>query len=214
MKQKQIILKLIVITIFCHTVNHARAQQSKVDSIIILIQKSKIEKGLDTLTFSTARGLITNAVLTDKNINQIENAAEVLKNGTDEDLCYLVKNSILGSLTTSDKSKAIDYGRWNLERLERSKTPHSKLLRISFLTNLRLPYRNSSRLPEGFKFYTESLNRYKKNNDTAFIATCYYVLGGFYRTTGLLDLAIYNMKKSVSFLDTSKTAVKSFFNLQ
>ena len=43
----------------------------------------------------------------------------------------------------------------NLEKLQSSKTPHSKLLRISFLTELRLPYRNSGRLPEGFQFYTE-----------------------------------------------------------
>ncbi len=214
MNQKQMILRSIVVALFCIIANHSTAQQSNVDSIITLIQKSKTEKGLDTLAFNSARGLITNTVLTDIHINQIENAAEILKNRTDEDLCYVIKVSILGSLTTSDKNKAIDYGRLNLEKLEKSKTPHSKLLRISFLTELRLPYRNSGRLPEGFQFYTETLNRYKKNTDSSFISTCYYVLGGFYRTTGLMDLAIYNMKKSVSYLDTSKTAEKSFFNLQ
>ncbi|MDP3442643.1 MAG: hypothetical protein Q8T08_07235, partial [Ignavibacteria bacterium] len=170
-------------------------------------------KGLDTLTYNSARELITTTSLNDNNIGQIEKAAEVFKNGTDEDLYYMIKMNILTSLNTSDKSKAIDYGRFQLKELESSKTPHSKLIRISFLTELRLPYRNSDRLPEGFQFYAENLNRYKKNNDSAFIATCYYVLGGFYRTTGLMDLAIYNMKKSVSYLDTIQTAEKNFFNL-
>jgi len=213
MKQKHILAKWIVGLLVCLQVFSARAQQNKVDSIIHLLQKSKKGNGLDTLSFIAARDLIKNTVLTADDISRIENSAEVLKKGNDEDLYYIIKYNILGSLTTTDYSKAIDYGRMNLEKLESSKTPRSRSLKIGFLTELRLPYRNSSRLPEGFQFYSERLNRYKKENDTAFIAPCYYVLGGFYRTTGLMDLAIYNMKKSVSYLDSGKASEPSFFGL-
>ena len=213
MKQKQIIAKLIVGILFCIPVNSAWAQQSKVDSIVHLLQKSKTDKGLDTLTFNDARELIRNTVLTDFNISQIENSAEVLKNGTDKDLFYIIKYTILSSLNKSDNSRAIDYGRENLEKLESSKTPRSQVLGIGFLFELRQPYRNSNRLPEGFQFYTERLNRYKKDKDTAFIAPCYGILSSFYRTTGLMDLAIYNMKKSVSYLDSGKATEPSFFGV-
>ena len=183
--------------------DHANAQQSRVDSVIILLKKSKTEKGLDNTTFNAARKLINSAVLTNAHINEIEKTAELFKNGTDEDLCYVVKYSILISLSTSDKFIAIDYGRKNLEELENSKTPLHKNLRTSFLGQLRLPYRNSSKLSEGLKFFTERLSMYKKNIDSTGIARCYFVLAGFYSTIGLYEPAIYNIKKSISYIDSS-----------
>jgi signal transduction histidine kinase len=179
------------------------AQQSRVDSIISLLSKSKTVKGLDTPMFNSARKLISTAVLTDAHITQIEKTAEIFKNRTDEDLAYVLKTNILASLSASDKIKAIDYGKLNLEKLETSKTPHAKILHISFLVELRLPYRTSSKLSEGFTFFAEKLNSYKKNNDSSGIGTCYYVLAGFYRNIGLYEPAIYNIKKSISYIDSS-----------
>ncbi len=45
------------------------------------------------------------------------------------------------------------------------------------------------------------MKKYKLNNDSTGLTDCCYVLGSFYRTTGLLDQAIYNMKKSVSYIN-------------
>jgi len=197
------ISKLIVATLFflcCYTVN---AQKTSVDPIIALLTKSKTENGLDTVSFIAARQLISRATLSDANISAIEKTAGLFKKGADEDLSYVVKYSIFGSLIISDKNKAIEYGLKNLEELETSKTPMQRKLRTIFLGELRLPYRNSSRLPEGLKFFTERLGMYKKNNDSLGIARCYYVLGGFYRTIGLHEPAIYNMKKSISYIDSS-----------
>ena len=203
MYHNQIRMKLITAALFFSIVNSTNAQQSRVDSINTQLKKSKTEKGLDTATFNTARDLIRSATLTDAHISDIEKTAELFKNGMDEDVCYVVKYSIFSSLIISDKNKAIEYGRKNLEELENSKTPWHKQLRTAFLGELRLPYRNSSRLPEGLKYFTERLSRYKKDNDSLGIARCYYVLGGFYRTIGLYEPAIYNMKKSISYIDSS-----------
>jgi signal transduction histidine kinase len=179
------------------------AQQSRVDSIVSLLGKSKTTKGLDTAMFNSARNLISTAVLTDAHIAQIEKAAEIFKNGTNEEISYVLKTNILTSLSASDQIKAIDYGKTNLEKLETSNTPHAKILRTKFLVELRQPYRTSSKLSEGFAFFTEKLNSYKKNNDSSGINTCYYVLSGFYRTIGLYEQAIYNIKKSISYTDSS-----------
>jgi signal transduction histidine kinase len=191
------ILLLVLLPLF------TTAQQSRVDSIVSLLNKSKTPKGLDTAMLNSASKLLRTVVLTDAYITQIEKAAEIFKNGTDEDLCYVIKNSIFSILSASDQIKAIDYGKTNLEKLETSNTPHAKILRTKFLVELRQPYRTSSKLSEGFAFFTEKLNSYKKNNDSSGINTCYYVLSGFYRTIGLYEQAIYNIKKSISYTDSS-----------
>ena len=180
-----------------------QAQQSRVDSAINLLNKSNTVKGLDTLSFISALELINTANLTDSNINQIEKAALQFKKAKNEDLNYYINASILRSLSTTNKFKAIDYGHQNLKQLESSATPQSKVLYRYFLTLLRVPYRTSSKLAEGFPFYTKQLNQFKLQNDSAAISGCYFVLAGFYRTIGLYETAIYNIKKSISYTDSS-----------
>ena len=213
MKYKKIVLKLIVILLFGISVNHVNAQKSRVDSVIALLNKSNTAKGLDTFTFNNARQLIRTAVLSDAQITQIEKAAAQFKKGNDEDLCYAVKFVVLNSLSVSDKYKAIDYGKMNIVNLEKSVTPRSKYFCQAFLSSLRLPYRNSSKLSEGFQFYAEKLKQYKIAKDSLGLATCYYVLGGFYRNIGLYEPAMYNMKKSISFLDSSDLKGQRYLDL-
>jgi two-component system, NtrC family, sensor kinase len=179
------------------------AQQSRVDSAIALLKKSNTAKGLDTATFLSARQLIRTTTLSDVHIIQIEKAAEHFNKGKDEDLCYAVKFVVLFSLSNSDKFRAIEYAKLNIIGLEKSATPRAAYIAKSFLSLMRLPYRNSSRVAEGFQYYTDKLNQYQKANDSIGISICYYVLGGFYRNIGLFEPAMYNMKKSISYLDSS-----------
>jgi uncharacterized membrane protein len=198
-------LLLKILLLFCFPLL-VTAQQSRVDSAITLLNKSNTVKGLDTATFYAARQLISTTVLSDVQISQIEKATEQFKKGKDEDLCYTVKAAILTSLSVYDKYKAIDYGKLNVAELEKSSTPHANYLSHAFLGSMRLPYRNSDKITEGFQYYTEKLNQYKRTKDSIGLTNCYYVLGGFYRTIGLYEPAIYNMKKSISYLDSTDIA--------
>jgi signal transduction histidine kinase len=199
---------MCVLIIFCNAVV---AQQSRVDSIINLLKKSKTESKLDTVAFNAARQLISSTVLTDAQVHQLENIGDEFKKDNDEDLGYLVKQNIMVSLGTSDKSKAIDYGKLNIKKLESSKTPHAEFLEQAFLRELRNPYRNSGRLQEGFQFYKEKLNSYKTNNDSGGMSLCYWAFASFYRTIGLPESSIYNMKKSISYIDSGKTDPQQYF---
>jgi signal transduction histidine kinase len=203
MNCKNAILKLGIALLLAFLIVKSYAQQSRVDSAISLLNKSNTTKGLDTITFMSARQLIATAVLSDAQIAQIEKASEQFKSGNDEDLCYAVNFVVLISLSNADKFKAIEYGKRNIKKLENSSTPHSNYFVYAFLNQLRLPYRNSSQITEGFQFYAEKLNQFKRANDSIGLATCYYVLGGFYRFMGLYEPAMYNMKKAISFLDSS-----------
>jgi nitrogen-specific signal transduction histidine kinase len=213
MKPSKTMWNLLVTMLLGIVVNHASAQQARVDSAITLLNKSNTTKIPDSLTLTAALQLINAAVLTDTQIIQIEKGAEQFKKGTDEDICYLVKIYIIKSLTNSDKIKAIQYGKLNYNKLEKSNTPRSKYLRNIILCELRFPYRNSDQLIEGFQFFTEKVNEFKKNRDSLSLASCYYVLGGFYRTTGLYESALYNMKKSLSYLDSRDLKLGRYFGL-
>jgi two-component system, NtrC family, sensor kinase len=214
MKYSKIVLKLTVMMLFSISANYVNAQQSRVDSVIAMLNKSNTAKGFDTLKFNNARQLIRTAVLSDAQISQLEKVADQFKKGNDEDLCYAVKYVVLVGLTASDKFKAIKYGKQYIQKLENSSTPRAKYLAHVFLSQLRLPYRNSSKLPEGFQYYAEKLNQYKIAKDSLGLSTCFYVLGGFYRNIGLYEPAMYNMKKSISFLDSSDFNSQRYLNFR
>ena len=113
----------------------ANAQQNKVDSIIYLLRSSNKPKGLDTAVFQSALQLIQKVNLTDSVISTIENEVKIFNKGIDEDLNYLVKYNILLSLTQSDVSRAIDYGKLTISTIEKSKTPHIEILKSNIFRN-------------------------------------------------------------------------------
>ena len=187
------------------------AQQSRVDSIVQMLKNGNNGKEIDTARFTSAVGLIEKTLLNDESISALEKAGKLFINGNDEYWSYRVKFSILNSLIATDKNKSITYGKFQLAELEKSKTPNVKVIRSGFIKQLRLPYRNSNMLSEGFQYFNENLKIFKQKNDSAGLADCYYVLAGFYRTIGLLDQAIYNMKKSVSYMSADTATDSSIF---
>ena len=215
MSNQQSFLKLLITLLLCTSLVNLSAQQSRVDSIIQLLKNSKIEKGIDSARFTDAVNLIEKSSLNDESITVLENTARLFINGDDEYWSYRVKYAILNSLIATDKTKSLVYGKYQLGQLEKSKTPKATWISGAVLRQLRLPYRNSTTLNEGFQYFNENLKEYKLKNDSAGLANCYYVLAGFYRTIGLLDQAIYHMKKSVSYMraDTATdNSISPFFD--
>ncbi|MBA3284514.1 MAG: hypothetical protein H0U27_05570 [Nitrosopumilus sp.] len=201
MNRKQFILKALFLLVICLPINTINAQQSRVDSIIAMLQKTKTTKGIDSTAFTDVMSLIEKTSLNETTIAQLETVGNSFIDGVDEYWSYRLKYSILNYLTATDINKSLTYGKYNYEAAKKSKTPDASFISSAFLKQLRLPYRNSNRLSEGFQYFNEKLKESKLNNDSMGLADCYYVLAGFYRTTGLLDQAIYNMKKSVSHIN-------------
>jgi signal transduction histidine kinase len=98
--------------------------------------------------------------------------------------------------------RAIIFGRRIFEETEKLNGPHALHIRNAFLSQLRLPYRNSKNIKEGFDFFIGMLKMYREKNDSAGLHRCHYVLGGFYSTIGLIDQAIYHSKKSKLFANS------------
>ena len=214
MSKKPSVTKLLLLFLMYSCFIPVYAQQSRIDSIVQMLNKSRIDRRIDTTGFAAASRLIEKTVLNDTSIAVLEKAGKDFINGRDEYWSYLVKYSILNSLIATDKMKALTYGKYQLDKLKKSKTPNVEYISSAFLKQLRLPYRNSNMLSEGFQYFNEKLKEYKQNADSVGLADSYYVLGGFYRTIGLIDQAIYNMKKSVSYMRKNGTdnSIRPFLN--
>jgi len=211
MRKIQSVLILMLTFILCACPGHMYAQQSRVDSIVQMLENGTNGKEIDTARFTSAVNLIEKTPLNDESIALLEKAGKLFIDGRNEYWSYRVKFSILNSLIATDKNKSLAYGKLQLAELEKSKTPNVKVISSGFIKQLRLPYRNSNMLSEGFQYFNENLKKYKQKNDSAGLADCYYVLAGFYRTIGLLDQAIYHMKKSVSYMRADTAIGSSLF---
>ena len=204
MKQKIKIFRLIVICLLTIYADRVIAQQSKIDSAIMYLNRSFATNKLDSASYDQVFVLLNGVSFTDSQFAQIESVLNSYKNWENKENLHSVRLRILSSLINSDIDKAISYGKQQIEQLEKINNPEASSIKSQYLNVLRLPFRNSKRLEEGFQYYTRKLNDYKVENDSICISYCHFVLGGFYRISGLLDLAIYNIKKSISYLDSSK----------
>ncbi len=208
---KKIITSLFFFSFSLYSIT-AIAQPAKVDFIVNLLRASNKKSGVDTAKFLSAVRMISTVILSDTAIQHIEQAANQFKIGKNEDTTLFVLLTIANS-NIPDINKKINYNLLLINQIEKSETPHKKLLINSVLNRLRVSYRNSNRINEGLIYYNKWLLQFKQQNDSAGIVNCNYVLGGFYRTIGLNEKAIYHFKKSLAYLDSSKYSVPQLFSL-
>ncbi len=199
-KQGQTIFNIIVLSLLTTYSNRIVAQPTTVDSIIQILEKSSNRNKLDTAIFEAALILLSTVSLNESQINQIEIAAAGLKSPES----YEISRNIYVNILKNDANKAVAYGKLQIEKLDSINSPEASQYRGNYLTQLRFSFRNTNKLEEGIQYYTQKLNDYKTRNDSLAISTCYFVLGGFFSISGILDLAVYNLKKSASYIDTLK----------
>lgn len=149
---KQFYIFLLLNYFLCPAVNMIFAQESAVDTIIQRLEKSKSAIGIDTSIFMSAMPWIERTTLDDAAIIRLDKAGSKFINGKNEYWSYVMKASVLNSLIATDKDRALQYGKQQLSALEKSKTPNAAFIYSYFFKQLRLPYRNSNMLNEGFTF--------------------------------------------------------------
>ena len=186
------------------------AQPAKADSVINLLRASNKKNSVDTALFLTALRTCGTAVLTDADIKRIDLESDRFTRGKNEDTSFYVRMIIADCI--GDNSKHIDYCKMLIDKIEKSETPKKDILLNNLLFNLRVQFRNSSRLSEGFLYYNNWLIQFKQQNDSTGIAVCNFVLASFYGTIGLSNKAIYHFKTSLTYLDSSKHVDKFLFD--
>ena len=195
------VFKLLLICLFSFYASTTQAQQSRVDSVVELFNKSIVNDKLDAAKFRAAMDLLSKTSLNAKQIEQLEAIAKQLNRWENNGPSIGIEDGIFNQIMQQDLDEAISYGKLQVEKAEKLHTPEAKAKKDNYLMMLRLPFRNSNRLDEGLRYFSQKLSQYKSQDDSTAIAKCYFVLSGFYKTSGLTDLAIYNMKKSLSYTD-------------
>ena len=180
-------------------------QNNYVDSAIFYFNKSKTAYGIDSLAFKKGLKMIDSMPVNTFFVKRIENIAEDYKS-TSKIGCLKIYSVLFWRLVdVQEYNKAITIGRVIINNSEDDPNPDIRVLFLNTLSNLRIPYRISDKLDEGFDFYTKKLEQYIQKNDTIPISKCYFVLGGFYSSKGLNDLSIYYYKKSIPYLNVDDT---------
>ena len=190
---------------------NTNAQPAKADSILSILQAAHKQGRVDTVVINKCQSILNRSILTEDDVQKILSEANRFTTGNDEDMRFTICYFLLTHLKNADKNKAIDFGKLILDKIQNSKTPEKELFRNYFLMELRLSFRNSNRLAEGLHYYDNWLIKSKQANDSTGVAICYFVLGSFYRATGVIDRAVYHNKKSLIYVDSAQNTDKTYF---
>ncbi len=207
MKRILILITIILFTISGYGQDKKQPKTDRyVDSAIYYFNKSKTAKGIDSLVFVKGIKMMDSIPVDDNSIGRIENAAEEFKKMKKSDYYTAIESAHLILFDNAHEYyKEINFGKEIINRYDANQNPEDRILFLIILQYLRIPFRLSDKLTEGFDFYTSKLKLYLQRNDSAAISICYYVHGGFYHTIGLNDLSIYYYKKSLPYLNLNDT---------
>jgi signal transduction histidine kinase len=192
----------------------SNAQTDSVTAVINILRSIRESKHFDTVLFTKHVDAVAGFILKKEDVLSLNETASLFDKGTNLDLDLYIRYRILTSLSRSDFYSAIDYAKEQLEMCDKNRGPNKIFLRLYFLNQLRIPYRSSDRIGEGFVFYNNILAKAKAAGDSNLIIESYYVLSGFYRTVGLYDAAIYHMKKAIAFTDSADHNQAAFLTIK
>ncbi len=207
------IFLILIIALLTITVKGEQSKQISthpitvnVDSTIFYFNKAKTPNGIDALAFENGLRTINNVALDDYSIKRIQNKAKEFI-GIEKSLFYTrIELALFNAILNSQRyHKAIDLGKEIISRYQATQNADERNLFLGLLSDMRIPFRLSDKLEDGFDYYTTQLKLYLQKNDSAAISICYYVHGGFYATKGLNDLSIYYYKKSILYLNENDT---------
>ena len=202
-----------ILICFCLGTNcyQAYAQSENTDSVLSILRAGDKKGKVDTILLKKIRPLLERNAMTDSAVQQIVEEANHYRTGDDEDMSFNICYLVLRVLSNRDRTTKINFGKLLVNRIDKSKSPEKKHFIYLILGDLRGAYRNSIHLAEGIQLYNNYLIRFRELNDSSGMATCHFVLGGFYRAIGLFDRAIYYNKKSMAYLDSSRKTGTTYF---
>ena len=181
-------------------------QSSSIDSAIFYFNKAKTPNGIDSLAFKRGLDIIANIAVDDNAIKRIQNTSKEFIGIENARFYNRIEIALYNAIVSSQQYyKAIDIGKAIISRYQATQNADERNLFLGMLSDMRIPFRLSDKLEDGFDYYTEQLKVYLQKNDSIAISICYYVHGGFYATKGLNDLSIYNYKKSILYLNENDT---------
>ena len=187
----------------------AEAQQENItDSLLYYFNGIKGNKKNDSLYYDHAINILyknkKNILLESSSINK---ALDHLKTILDDNRYYDLILSFYMShfeLDSIPNDALINYGNRVFKKDYGKTSRYGAYKLLNLLREMRIPYRNSSRIFEGIKYYNDLKNDFLAKRDSDAVSIAYHVLSGFYNRLALHESAEYNMLKSIEFLNDSQ----------
>ena len=180
-------------------------KQDALDSTIVYLHQLTGAKEKDSLLLEEASPFILSfkpEYLADKRFEQaILQVKSILKPDPYYGLVYRFFVAANYSSKAGEYDYPIDYGINLIEALKSYASTHQKFLLLKTMRDIRVPFRNSSRIYEGIEKYSAMASYFLLRGDSAAVSIAYNVLASFYNTIGLADKAEYFQLKSIDFLD-------------
>ena len=199
--RKALLIFLVVIA----GLNASAQKQDALDSTIYylnLLSGVKEKDSLLIVEMYKARNSFEPKFLADK---RFEKAISRLKTILTPDHYYSLVNIFLEyvnyNCTTGEYNYPLDYGLKFIEELKSWKTQNQRFILLKAIRDLRVPFRNSSRIYEGIETYSTLASHFQQQGDSSGISIAYNALASLYNTLGLADKAEYFQLKSIDYLD-------------
>ena len=155
--------KLMVIGLLFLSSSQIMAQESRLDSVILLLNRVVVNEKLDSANFEAALILLNKSSFSGDEIDGILASTQQLEPWEKDSLPFTVSALALGSFMNTDFDRAISYGKSQIEKLEKYDTPEAAEAKSFLLSRLRFPYRNSEKLEEGVLYFSQKLMIYFGN---------------------------------------------------
>ena len=198
--------KLLLSIIAVLTVYTASGQkQDGLDSILLYVNQLSGVLQKDSLLVDELRERMSSfkpEFLADK---RFEKAMLRLKSTLKPDAYITIEYYFLSTATYGSKAGEydypIDYGLNFIDALKSYSSTHQRFILLKAMRDMRVPFRNGSRIYEGIEKYSTLASYYKQRGDSAAVSIAYNVMASLYNTLGIGDKAEYYQLKSIDYLD-------------
>lgn len=172
-----------------------------VDSVIYYCEQCQHTNGIDTPTFEKAVEMVSQMDINQLSIDRIENISKNFRVHNKFWFSDKLKEAFIQKLVRSNSlDQAIRYCKNIINNYDISRNPNDRNIALTALIELRIPLREKS-IPETFDYYASRLNVYLGKRDSSALSISYFCIGTTYRLAGLPDMTIYNLKKSLHYIN-------------
>ena len=148
-------------------------QSSSIDSAIFYFNKAKTPNGIDSLAFKRGLDIIANIAVDDNAIKRIQNTSKEFIGIENARFYNRIEIALYNAIVSSQQYyKAIDIGKAIISRYQATQNADERNLFLGMLSDMRIPFRLSDKLEDGFDYYTEQLKVYLQKIDSIAISIC------------------------------------------
>lgn len=207
-KLKLIVSIIAIIASFQSSFSQGRLEKNKenyfIDSAINYFSKCQTKQGIDSTAFSKALLYVNQMKVKQSSVSKIDKIYSEFKQKHELKYSNAIKVALLSTFYYSDSvDYTINYLKTLIEKYDSLKNIDAQLYIYTYKVLRNVLMKKSTE--ECFNYFASRLKTYISKKDSNAICLTYYLISGNYRNVGLIDMSIYNLKKSILYINKNDT---------